>query len=117
MSKRLEVDNRGNMPSKITVPEGTCVPFCPFGSCRLRRPSCPQGSTVPGRKGRVNESGRPCPLRENKVQCRSGVRDHLSSKFMLVCQGAGCYKNKENERNILREREEVSHLSTAEWPV
>lgn len=30
LSKRLEVDYRGKMPSKMKVPEGTCVPFCPF---------------------------------------------------------------------------------------
>lgn len=86
MSKRLEVDNRGNMPSEIKVPEGTCVPFCPFGSCRLRRVSCPQGSTVPGRKGRVHERGIPCPRGKKEIQYRSGVRDRLSSKIMLVCK-------------------------------
>ena len=85
------MDNRGNMPSEIRVPEGTCVPFCPFGSCRLRRVLSPRGSAVPGRKGRVHERGTPCPRRkeEKKLQYRSGVRDRLSSNIMLVCLSAG----------------------------
>lgn len=55
LHKMLEVDNRGNTPSKI--PEGACVPFCPFGSYRLRKLGMSAGqhrASQAGRAGSMN---------------------------------------------------------------
>lgn len=57
LHKMLRVNNRGNTPSKIGVPEGACVPFCPFGSCRLRRVGMSAGqrrASQAGRAGSLN---------------------------------------------------------------
>lgn len=52
----LEVDNRGNTPSEIRVPEGACVPFCPFGNCRLRKVGISAGQHGASQAGRAGST-------------------------------------------------------------
>lgn len=89
LSKRLEVDYRGKMPSKMKVPEGTCVPFCLFwqlqseeGLCVCRAAWCQTGRKCTGWskiKARENLAGRlACHL---NLSCCAKVTDGNENYF------------------------------------